>query len=66
MTLAQQINVIVEQMPEKNQELVLDLVKTMLSPDDILSAEDIKDIENARAAFARGDYIRHEDINWGC
>ena len=64
MTVAQQISTIVEQMPKKNQTLVLNLVKTMISPDDILTDEDIADIEEARAAFACGEYIRHEDINW--
>jgi len=64
MSLAQQINTFVEQMPEKNQVLVLELVKTMISPDDILTDEDIADIEQARVEFARGEYVRHEDINW--
>ena len=64
MTLAQQINVIVEQLPEKNQAILLNLVKTMISPDDVLTDEDIADIEEARAAFALGDFVRHEDINW--
>lgn len=64
MSLAEQINVIVEQMPEKRQALVLELVKTMISPDDVLTDEDITDIEQARAEYARGETIRHEDINW--
>ena len=64
MTLAQQISTIVGQMPEKNQALVLELVKTMVSPDDILTADDIADIKQARAEYARGEYVRHEDINW--
>ena len=36
----------------------------MLSPDDILTKEDIADIEQARAEFARGEYVRHKEINW--
>ncbi|MCL1808027.1 MAG: hypothetical protein FWG31_10050 [Oscillospiraceae bacterium] len=64
MSLANQINTFVEQMPEKNQALVLELVKTMVSPDDILTDEDIADIKQARAEFSRGEYVRHEDINW--
>lgn len=64
MSIAQQINLIVEQMPETKQALLLALVKTMMSPDDILSNEDIADIEQARAEFARGEFVRHEDINW--
>jgi hypothetical protein len=64
MSLAQQINNFIEQMPEKNQELVLELVKTMVSPDDIITEEDAADIMQARVDFARGEYVRHEDINW--
>lgn len=64
MSLAQQINIIVEQLPEKNQILVLELLKTMLSPDDVLSEKDIADIEQARAEFARGEFVRHEEIDW--
>ena len=64
MTLTEQISTIIEQMPEKNQMLVFELVKTMVSPDDILTDEDIADIKQARAEFARGEYVRHEHINW--
>ena len=64
MTLAQQINTIIEQMPERNQALILELIKTMISPDDVLSDEDIADIKQARAEFSRGEYVRHDDIDW--
>jgi predicted transcriptional regulator len=64
MSLAKQINAIVEQMPEKKQMLLLELVKTMVAPDDILTAEDVADIRQARAEFAKGEFVRHEDIDW--
>ena len=64
MSLANQINTFVEQMPKENQALVLELVKTMVSPDDVLTDGDIADIKKARAEFARGEFVRHEDINW--
>ena len=64
MSIAEQINVIVEQMPEKRQSLILELIKTMISPDDILTDEDIADIEQARAEFARGEAIPASAINW--
>jgi hypothetical protein len=64
MSVAEQIGTIVTQMPKKNQMLILELVKTMMSPDDILTDEDIADIKQARAEFARGEFVRHEDINW--
>ena len=64
MCLTEKISAIVEQMPEKNQMLVLELVQTMVSPDDILTDEDIADIKQARAEFVRGETIAHEDIDW--
>ena len=32
--------------------------------DNILTDGDIADIEQAHAEFARGEFVRHEDINW--
>ena len=64
MSLTEQINTIIEQMPKKKQMLVFELVKTMVSPDDILTDEDIADINQARAEFARGETVAHEDIDW--
>jgi hypothetical protein len=64
MSIAEQINMFVEQMPEKRQSLILELVKTMIPPDDILTDEDIADIEQARAEFARGETIPASAINW--
>ena len=64
MSIAEQINVIIEQMPEKRQSLILELIKTMISPDDILTDEDIADIEQARAEFALGETIPANVINW--
>jgi hypothetical protein len=64
MSLAEQINTIITQMPEKNQALVLELVKTMISPDDVLTDEDAADIEQARAEFTSGECVPHENINW--
>ena len=64
MSVVEQIGNIVEQMPKNRQFLVLELVKTMLNPDDYLSEEDIKNIQEARAEFARGEGTNHNDINW--
>jgi len=44
--------------------LVFELMKAMVSPDDILTDEDIADIKQARSDIARGEYVRHEDIKW--
>jgi len=64
MSVAQQIGVIIEQMPERKQNLLFELVQSMISPDDLLSEEDIADILLARAELARGEYVKHEDVDW--
>ena len=64
MTLAREINVLVEQMPKNKQSLLLELIKSMISLDDFLTDDDIADIKQARAEFSRGEYVRHQDINW--
>ena len=64
MSITEQINIIVEQLPEKRQSLILELIKAMISPDDILTDEDIADIEQARAEFERGEAIPASIINW--
>jgi hypothetical protein len=63
MSVAQQITLIVEQLPETEQRLILELVRR-ISPDDILTSEDIADIEEARAEYARGETIQDAAINW--
>ena len=73
MTIAQQINFIVKQLPETEQRLVFELVKRICTDDiaiieevdyDELTDEDIADIEEARAEYERGETIKHEDIDW--
>ena len=64
MTIAKQINSFIEQLPEKSQTIILELVKTMISSDDILTDEDIADIKQAREEFAKGDAIPHNAIDW--
>lgn len=65
MSVAEQINLLVTQLPEKDQTLVLELVQRMApDPDDVLSAEDLADIEEARREYERGECIPLEAINW--
>ena len=63
MSLAYQINVIVEQLPEAEQRLVFELVKR-ISPDDVLSPEDIADIKEARAEYAKGETVPGYAVGW--
>ena len=51
-------------LPEQEQLLVLEIVKRFV-PDDVATPEDLAEIKAANEAFARGEYVRHEDIDWG-
>ena len=48
---------------EREQVLVFELIRT-LAPDDIATPEDIAAHLTAMDEFARGEYTRHEDIDW--
>ena len=50
-------------LPEQELLLVLEIVKRFI-PDDVATPEDLADIKAANEEFARGEYVRHEDINW--
>ena len=63
MSIASQINFMIEQLPETEQKLILELVRR-INPDDILTADDITDIEEARAEYARGETVSDTAINW--
>jgi len=63
MSICQQISLIVEQLPETEQHLVLELVRR-ISPDDVLTADDIADIEDARDEYSRGESVPASAINW--
>ncbi|MDR2168170.1 MAG: hypothetical protein LBE35_10035 [Clostridiales bacterium] len=64
MTLVQEINSIVEQLPQRQQRLILDLV-SLINPDDILTDEDIADIREARAEYARGETVPFRPLSLG-
>ena len=43
--------------------LQLEIAKRFIS-DDVATSDDLKDINLARAEFARGETVSHDDINW--
>ena len=63
MSITQQINFIIEQFPITDQKLILELIKR-INPDDILTTEDISDIEQARIEYKNGETISDDDIDW--
>ena len=64
MSISSQISLFVEQMPEKSQAILLELVKTMISSDDVLADDDISDIEIARKEYENGETIPYSAVNW--
>jgi hypothetical protein len=63
MSITQQIGFIIEQLPEADQRLILELVMR-INADDVITADDAADIESARAEYARGETIPESAINW--
>ena len=65
MTIAEEIGIIAGHLPEKNQALVLELIKTMIPLDDEpLTDEEEAEIIQIREEMARGEYYTHEEV-WG-
>ena len=63
MSVAFQIQHIAERLDEPEQVLVLEFMKRLL-PDDIATAEDIRDIAIAREELSIGDVVDFNDIDW--
>jgi len=63
MTVVNKISNIVERMPRQKQDVLLALVE-LLVDDDFLTDEDLVDIKVSREEYARGEFVRHEDIDW--
>ena len=61
--LTRQITEIVEQLPETDLTLVLEIVKRFL-PDDVATADDLKTISIAQEEYRCGETVSHEDIDW--
>lgn len=61
MTQTTRLAELVELLPEDEQIIILQLVIKLL-PDDVATAEDLADIAQARAEYARGELLKLEDI----
>ena len=48
---------------EQEQLLMLEILKRFI-PDDIATLDDLEAIRIADEEFARGEFVRHEDIDW--
>ena len=63
MSVTAQIKYIAERLEAPEQNLILELMKRLL-PDDVATAEDIRDIAVARKELASGDVVDFNDIDW--
>ena len=64
MSVVARITEMVEQLSERKQNILLALVGAMIDPDDYLTEEDLDAIKISREEYARGEFVRHEDIDW--
>ena len=53
----------IDYLAEQEQLLLLEIVKRFI-PDDIATPGDLEAIRIADEEFARGEFVRHEDIDW--
>jgi hypothetical protein len=58
-----QIVNLIDYLPEQEIQLIFEIVKRFV-PDDVATLEDLADIKTANEEFARGDFVRHNEINW--
>ena len=66
--IVQQITEMVVMLPEKEQDLAFELIKRLVlawDPDYTkVTAAEAEALTVANKEFERGEYFRHEDINW--
>lgn len=61
--IREQLAGVIDCLPETEQSLLLEIALRFL-PDDIAAPDDLTEIQNARAEFAKGETIPHEAIDW--
>jgi hypothetical protein len=55
---------LIEQIPDEDINTIFEIVSRFAAVE-FATPHDEHMYEEARAAIARGEYVRHEDINWG-
>ena len=64
MTLVNQVSLLMSELSEEKQNAILTVLQSMVDPKERLTEEDIVDIKEARAEFARGEFYTWEDVDW--
>ena len=61
--LREQLVGMIDCLAENEQVLVMEILKRFI-PDDIATPDDVAAIQKADEEFSRGEFVRHEDIDW--
>ena len=59
----EQLEKMIDCLPEAEQFLLLEIVRRFV-PDDVATPDDLAAIEVARAEYAKGQTVPHNEINW--
>ena len=62
-TSRQQLHALVDMVEESGLDTLYNVMIRFI-PDDEATPDEIEAIKQARAEFARGEYVRHDDIDW--
>jgi hypothetical protein len=60
-TIDQRIHELIDLIPEHSKPVILDIISHYI-PDDMATPEDIRDIEEAREEYRRGEAVSIEDV----
>ena len=66
MSRKEQLIQTIEYLPDSVISILLDVARLYISgaEDDVLTPEDAEAIRKAEEEFEKGEYVRHEDIDW--
>lgn len=63
LTVEKQLEQVIPYLSDREQSLLLEIALRFL-PDDIATPQDLIDLAAADEEYARGEIVRHEDIDW--
>jgi hypothetical protein len=63
MSVTEQIDYLLGQLPESEKYLLLEIIKRFV-PDDLATPDDLEAIQKARKELKRGETTGHNEINW--
>ena len=63
LSVRKQIDEMLDHIPENEQVIIFEIVKRF-APDDMATSVDLKDIQEARAEYHKGETMGHDAINW--